>query len=763
MSAYQYQIKNFPLDNDALLLQETLFHNANGYIGVRGNLEEGYPEGYRSIRGQYINGFYNNVDMPQAEKLYGLIEEKQTMVNVADTQSVRVYANGQEISMLDSRAGERARILDMESGVTERSFLYNDSDQKLRISITRMTSMEILPLFLIRYEVASENCSASLRFESLAKGDVMNFFDPSDPRVAGEACRHIVVKSAEHRDGITFITSETTKSGLQVTTAVKNVLSGESFRETIPEETQVTEKITADLALGETVTFYKYAVFCDSRRYENTLESAEKIMKEVCALSPEVLYEQQKRYMKNFWESCAVDVQGDEDLNAALHYNLYQLIQSAGKDPRSNIAAKGLSGEGYEGHYFWDTEMYMQPFFTLTSREVAGNLIRYRYTILDQAKENARLLGHKKGAAYPWRTIMGKECSGFFPAGSAQYHISGDIAYSVAAYYLATKDLAMLEECGEEILIETARLWMDIGNYYEGKFRINTVTGPDEYTCLVNNNYYTNSVAKYNLYWAEKAYRLLENAGLQQRVIEKTGVTEEELQEFARASADMYLPYDEKLGINPQDDSFLQKAVWDISTITEEEKPILLHYHPMYIYRYQICKQADTVLAYFVLEDYQDEETMRRSFEYYEKVTTHDSSLSSCIFSIMASRLGFEDKALAYFGESAKMDLFNTHKNTKDGIHTANMGGTYMAVVYGFGGLRIKESGLSLAPHLPKTWEGYRFRILYEDSRMEIQVDRKQCRVKLMEGTEKKIRIYGEEYVLKDILTVEFENREIPA
>lgn len=755
MSAYQYQIKNFPLDNDALLLQETLFHNANGYIGVRGNLEEGYPEGYRSIRGQYINGFYNNVDMPQAEKLYGLIEEKQTMVNIADTQSIRVHADGHEISMLDSRAGDRTRLLDMERGVTERSFAYSYLDQNLRISVTRMTSMEILPLFLIRYEVASENSRAHLQFESLAKGDVMNFFDPSDPRVAGEACRHVAVKNAEYRDGISFITSETTKTGLQVTAAVKNVLSGESFRVVIPEDGQITEKISMTVEPGGTAVFYKYAVFCDSRRYENTLESAEKIMNEVCALPPEVLYEQQRQYMKNFWESCAIDVQGDEDLNAALHYNLYQLIQSAGKDPRSNIAAKGLSGEGYEGHYFWDTEMYMQPFFTLTSREVARNLIQYRYTILDQARENARLLGHKKGAAFPWRTIMGKECSGFFPAGSAQYHISGDIAYSVAAYYLATKDLAMLEECGEEILIETARLWMDIGNYYEGKFRINTVTGPDEYTCLVNNNYYTNSVAKYNLYWAEKAYRLLENAGLQQRVKEKTGVTEEELQEFARASADMYLPYDEKLGINPQDDSFLQKAVWDISTITEEEKPILLHYHPMYIYRYQICKQADTVLAYFILEDYQDEETMRRSFEYYEKVTTHDSSLSSCIFSIMASRLGFEDKALAYFGESAKMDLFNTHKNTKDGIHTANMGGTYMAVVYGFGGLRIKESGLSLAPHLPKTWEGYRFRILYEDSRMEIQVDRKQCRVKLMEGTEKKIRIYGEEYVLNDILTVE--------
>jgi len=390
----------------------------------------------------------------------------------------------------------------------------------------------------------------------------------------------------------------------------------------------------------------------------------------------------------------------------------------------------------------------------LNARDIARNLIYNRYSMLRYARENARLLGHKKGAAYPWRTIMGKECSGYFPSGSAQYHISGDISYSVVSYYLATKDLELLQDCGVEILIETARLWMDLGNYCKGKFHLNTVTGPDEYTCLVNNNYYTNALAKYNLIWAYKGFGLLAEAGMEKELAEKTKITEAELEEFREAAEKMYLPYDEELGINPQDDSFLQKKVWDIAAIKEEEKPLLLHYHPMYLYRYQVCKQADTVLAHFILEDAQELETIRKSFAYYEKVTTHDSSLSTCIFSIIAAKLGLTEKAYKYFGESAKLDLYNTHKNTKDGIHTANMGGTYMAIVYGFGGLRIKESGIYLNPRLPEKWNGFCFRFLYEDARIEVEIKKEMCFVKLLEGSGKKINIAGNEYLLEDEIEI---------
>ena len=385
--------------------------------------------------------------------------------------------------------------------------------------------------------------------------------------------------------------------------------------------------------------------------------------------------------------------------------------------------------------------------------EAGVSTLEFDLYFTDETRENAKILGHKKGALYPWRTIMGKECSGYFPSGSAQYHINGDIAYSTIAYYLATKDLDFIAQKGAEIVFETARLWMDTGNYYHGQFHINDVTGPDEYTCIVNNNYFTNASAQYNLHWAVRFYQLLKEAGKTQ-AIEKIGLTEEEVAAFEKAEKNMYLPYDEELGINPQDDSFLQKEVWDFENTPKDHYPLLLHYHPLYIYRYQVCKQADTVLAHFVYEDAQDIETIRKSFAYYEKVTTHDSSLSTCIYSIVASKLGLEDKAYAYFGDSAKLDLFNLHHNTKDGIHTANMGGNYMAIVYGFGGLRLKESGLYFAPSLPKQWTGYKFKIMYEGSQIQVEVGSDSSVFTLVNGDAKTIHVYDEAYELENTLTI---------
>lgn len=763
----RYEIVDFGLDNDSLKLGETLFHNANGYLGVRGCFEEGYPEGYDSVRGTYINGFYDFADMPQAEKLYGLIEEKQTMVNTVDTQGIELYVEGERFSLFEGEVLSRKRSLDMEKGITQREILWKSPAGKVvEIEIRRMASFEMLPLFLIEYRVKAVNFSGELRLVSVHNGEVMNYFDPKDPRVAGEAFQHLLAEDAIFKDGTSYIKAVTSKSNLSVCSAVRNrylkagadggatgvevltEVDGEVFQQV--KGACAREEYTTAIKEGETLILCKYTVLCDSIRYESVTESASLWMQKALETPVNELYRAQEAYLKKFWDNCALEVEGDEELNEAVAYNLYQLIQSAGKDSYCNIAAKGLSGEGYEGHYFWDTEMYLQPFFMLNAREISKNLIQNRYRMLEDAKENARMLGHKKGAAYPWRTIMGKECSGYFPSGSAQYHISGDISYAVISYYLATKDLSLMKECGAEILIETARMWADLGNWHKGKFHINTVTGPDEYTCLVNNNYYTNVLAQYNLLWAGKMLALLKAAGMEQELVEKTGVTEEELREWKAAGEQMYLPYDEELGINPQDDSFLQKEIWDPATIKEEEKPLLLHYHPMYLYRFQICKQADTVLAHFILEDSQDLETIRKSFAYYEKVTTHDSSLSTCIYSIVAAKLGLTEKAYEYFGESAKLDLFNTHKNTKDGIHTANMGGTYMAIVYGFGGLRIKESGLSLSPILPKQWNGYRFRFLYEDAGIEVSVHGNTCVVSLLEGSPKKIQVAGAEFLLEN-------------
>jgi alpha,alpha-trehalose phosphorylase len=399
--------------------------------------------------------------------------------------------------------------------------------------------------------------------------------------------------------------------------------------------------------------------------------------------------------------------------------------------------------------------MYVQPFFTVTNPNISRNLISNRYEALEMAKDNARILGHQKGALYPWRTIMGKECSGYYPAGSAQYHINGDIAYAIIAYYLATDDKAFIQSKGAEIIFETARLWMDAGTFKCGGFNINDVTGPDEYTCLVNNNYYTNVLARYHLSWAVKLYERFGSAVEFQKTLARINLIPEEVEGFKAAAESMVLPYDEELKFNPQDDSFLQKKRWGIDSIPKENFPLLLHYHPLHLYRYQICKQADTVLAHFILEDAQSIETIRNSFDYYEKITTHDSSLSKSIFCIMASKLGMEDKAFDYFGNSVNLDLMDHQKNTRDGLHIANMGGNYMAIVYGFGGFRLKEHGIFFAPSLPARWTSYQFHIRYRDSLINVEIFRDQCTFYLESGEPQKITVYNKPYFLENLLTVD--------
>lgn len=750
-----YEINNFNLNNDELMLYETVFHNANGYIGIRSNFEEGYPKEYDTIRGSYINGFYDISEMKQAEKLYGMAEEKQAMVNVADSQTIFLMLEEERFSMFEGTVLESKRLLDMERGITSRVIKWRSPKGKeVEITIKRMTSFYQLSLFTIEYSVKAINFSGNIRFISYHKGDVLNYSNPNDPRVAGESFIHIHPEKVDIDNNISYITARTATSGLKVCTGVANLLSKEGTSYIKREKNSTETTIDCAILMGEVVTLTKYSIFADTIRHVDCKAGAALEMKKALSVSLNELYEHQISYLSSYWSNSIVRIEGDDELSLAVNYNLYQLIQSVGKDEYCNIAAKGLSGEGYEGHYFWDTEMYIIPYFLLTNPDLARNLLEYRYKTLDLARENAKLLGHKKGALYPWRTIMGKECGGYFPSGSAQYHINGDIAYAITSYYLATKDVDFIASNGGEIIFETARLWMDTGHFYKDTFRIDEVTGPDEYTCMVNNNYYTNASAKYNLQWAVKFYYMLIKEDRLGPIVDKIGIREEEIKEFEKAANLMYLPYDEELKINPQDDSFLKKKVWDFEHTPKEDYPLLLHYHPMYLYRHQVCKQADTVLAHFIFEDFQSIETIRKSYEYYEKITTHDSSLSACIFSIMASKLGYVEKAYNYFGDSAMLDLYNTHQNSKDGIHTANMGGNYMAIVYGFGGLRLKERGLFFAPKLPKEWKGYEFKIIYEGSHINVKVTKDKVILTLLSGEVKNIHVYDTSYQLKDTIAI---------
>lgn len=738
-------------DLQELNLEETLFHNANGYIGVRGCLEEGLPEGSNTMRGMYINGFYETIPMKQAESLCNLVEEKQTMLNIADTQTVYLDINDERFSLFDGMVEEGTRTLDMDRGCTERHLIWvSPKGEKAEITIRRMTSFRLRSLFTMEYEVRALNFDGTVSFHSWHYPVVCNYSNPDDPRMAAQSDTYLVLKKLEKTDCGSLAVCVTKNSGLEVCSMTAHVLSGAVRPRTgvRTEKESAVYHASSEICRGEKVTLVKYTILTDSIRRKDVAEAAKHDMMQAESKGIDYYYQAQSEYMEHFWHSSEMTIDGADGINDSVSFNMYELLQSASNDCHSNIAAKGLSGEGYEGHYFWDTEMFMLPFFTLTSPETARMLLSFRYNTLKEAKRNAKLLGHRKGALYPWRTIIGTECSGYFPSGTAQYHINGVIAYAVVQYYLATGDIHFLCGKGAEMLVETARLWLDTGNYYQGKFEIHEVTGPDEYTCMVNNNYYTNCSAKYNLVWAVRACGILKQNKDFAKLQKKLGITEKELDEMQAAADAMYLPYDRDLGINPQDDSFLSKPVWDIKATPKKNFPLLLHYHPLHLYRYQVCKQADTVLAYFLYSKEQSEETMKRSYRYYEKITTHDSSLSTCVFSITASRLGMKKEGYSYFGDSIKMDLENTHRNTQDGIHTANMGGCYMAIVNGFAGLTIDENGLSINPFLPASWKAYRFKIKYHENLLQIEVTKDGTTVQLAEGDGTELRIFGKSYLL---------------
>ena len=475
----------------------------------------------------------------------------------------------------------------------------------------------------------------------------------------------------------------------------------------------------------------------------------------LCREAPDfdTLLKEQREDLDAFWEGVGLSIEGDDALLQGLRFNLFHIYQSAGRDGKTNIAAKGLTGEGYEGHTFWDTEAYILPVFLYTDPALARKLLEYRYAILPKARERARELGHPKGALYAWRTIDGDECSAYFPAGTAQYHIDGDIAHAVLEYMSVTQDLDFLASCGAEILVETARLFYDLGFFSTekgGRFVLNCVTGPDEYNVMVNNNVYTNCVAEENLRGAAAAMERLQAERPKdfERLCAALDFSFAESADWLKAADKMYYPA-ARDGIVPQDDGFLDRRPWPLDSIPAEKHPLLIHYHGLTIYRSMVCKQADLILAMTQYGERWSLEEKKKNFFFYDSVTTHDSSLSMAVFSLLANEIGETRTAYDYFMSSARLDLDDMHRNTKDGLHMANMAGTWTGLVKGFGGMRCRDGALSFAPVLPPQWQGYRFRVSVRGSCVEVTMGAEGPRYRLVSGPAITIRSYGRVLELK--------------
>src|SRR5690606_5951780 len=496
-----WSIVNQSLLEADLLNQESIYALGNGYLGVRGNFEEGYREDMNSIRGSYINAYHDVITIPYGEKLYGFPSTQQKLVNIIDAQGIEIFVGSakERFSLFSGEVLAFSRELKLDQGYAERRIHWKSpSGQELELVFRRIVSFASRELFVIDVSIVPIAVTGDITVVSTVQGDVKNYTAVNDPRVASGHAKLLTTTAIGSEDDIAYVQNETLTSKLSVSCAVAHSHTDAKQRELVAEQQQVS--YTAVFAGDQPITFTKWNVYTDTLRHgEQSLETAKQKARELSGTGFTQQLELQQQVLSKFWDKSDIVISGDAALQEGIRFNIFQLLQSAGRDQYSNIAAKGLSGEGYEGHYFWDTEIYMFPVFLLTQPEIAKQLLLYRYQILPFAKERAKEMGHAKGALYPWRTIAGTECSSFFPSGTAQYHISADIAYSYIQYYMATEDVQFFADYGSEVLAETARLWMEVGHERDGRFYIDEVTGPDEYTCCVNNNYYTNDMAKHDL------------------------------------------------------------------------------------------------------------------------------------------------------------------------------------------------------------------------------------------------------------------------
>lgn len=739
------------------LKNETLFSIGNGYIGMRGNFEEGIYNKENSIEGTYINGFYETHKINYGEKAYAFPETGQSMINIINSKTIKIFADDEELLVDKSRIIDYKRVLDFKEGVLKRSIVYETKKgKKVSLEFERLASFTEKHLCIIRLSLNSIDYDGKIKLVSLLDGDAKNYVSEDDPRLgSGISGRAFFITDKNIDKNMLKMKIQTKNSNLKLLCTSKNILSCKSFiSSNYEEEYKIGISYEINIKKSENIIFDKYIVYITSRDCcENDMDTISKdLLDEALNKGFEKIKYEQIEYLTDFWYKSDIEIKGDLHLQQGIRFNMFHLLQSTGKDGKTNIGAKGLTGEGYEGHYFWDTEMYVVPFFTFTKPEIARKLLEYRYNTLDKARERSRQMSHKKGALFPWRTINGEECSAYFPASTAQYHINADIAYAIKKYVEATEDFDFLREMGAEIVFESARIFADISHYVEGKgYCIDGVTGPDEYTAIVNNNAYTNIMAKEHLKYAFDTAMFLKEKYINDfnNIKNKIDLENDEIYNWKTISDNMYIPYDDNLKIHPQDDTFLSKKIWDFENTPKEKYPLLLNYHPLVIYRHQVCKQADWVLALFLCSEKFDIKQKKRDYDYYEKITTHDSSLSPCIFSIVACDIGYIDKAYNYFMKTARMDLDDNHGNTKDGIHAANMAGSYLSIIYGFGGLRIFDNKILFNPVLPNGWLSYSFRIIYRERLIKVTVNSKNIVFELLEGNDLSIICYNKQIILK--------------
>jgi len=751
--------------SDTAARDETLFALANGAVGVRGGFEESASQ----TQDTFIAGVWERAPIHHHERHFGFARNTDTRIPVADATAIRIRLGSDYVDPVRGELLAFERTLDFRKGALFRSVTWRTAQgATVAVNAQRIVSLAHPGLVCIRWTLRSTDYAGAVAIESSICAAGTAAAQSDDPRFgAGSGLTMQNMRCIADADGA-WVAQRTRTSAIGVVCAQRHRVTGAAFASAMADTDNAKQIFAASLQPGDSITIEKYVAYAwtqpqgaetDVHLYANvdaTLDAA-------IAAGFDALADAQARAFAEFWSGADLGVNGGEAGRRdeqALRFNLFHLFQAAGRDGSGGIAAKGLTGEGYEGHVFWDSETFVLPVFAFTMPALMKPSLVWRFRSLDAARAHAREMNHSRGALYPWRTIAGEECSAHYPSGSAQYHINAAVAFAVRLYVEASGDRQFLVAMGAEILVETARIWLQAGHFNPrrgGAFCINDVTGPDEYTALVDNNYYTNRMAQEHLRYA--ALTLRELAGNEPdsyaALAKKLDLTQAEIAEWSRAAETMYLPFDERLGIVAQDDTFLDKPMWDFAGTPAEKYPLLMHFHPLTLYRHQVCKQADALLALVLAGDNVEVAGKGRSFDYYEAITVHDSTLSASTFAVLAAELGYADKAQRYFRETLRVDLDDLHSNTGHGAHMAAMAGSWLALAWGFGGLRVKRDStthpaeLAFDPILPPAWPGYRFGVVWQGRRLAVAVDAAGARYVLAEGASLSILHAGERLTLE--------------
>jgi maltose phosphorylase len=726
-------------------------------MGQRANFEEEYSG--ETLRGSYVAGVYYPDKTRVGWWKNGYPEYFAKVLNAPNWIGIHVSINNQKLDLAKCKVEDFKRVLDMRTGLLSRSFAATLADgKKIKVESKRFCSMANGEVGAIRYAITPLNFSAKGLLSIYVDADVVNKDSNYDEKFWEEIYK-------EASEGKAIVTAQTKKTHFHVTTGMRYQIETDGKKANGDRiNTELREKfagnvIQVDLQEGKETVVYKYAAILSSENHpkDQMVAAANKVLDGAFSKGFNALFDEHAKVWQHKWEESDITIEGDIAAQQGIRFNIFQLMQTyTGEDERLNIGPKGFTGEKYGGSTYWDTEAYCLPFYLSTAEpKVARNLLVYRYKHLGKAIENAQKLGYKDGAAfYPFVTMNGEECHNEWEITFEEIHRTSAMAYAIRDYIEYTDDKHYLVEYGLEVLIGIARFWSQRVNWSaeKSKYVILGVTGPNEYENNVNNNWYTNYLGAWTLRFANQAVDYVKNSDLKRynEIVSLTSFKEkEETDRWKEIVEKMYYPIDEKRNIILQQDGFLDKEILRVSELKKEDRPLNQKWSWDRILRSCFIKQADVLQGIYLFEDDFDVETIRRNYDFYEPLTVHESSLSPCVHVILASRLGYKSSAYELYLRTARLDLDDYNNDTEEGCHITSMAGTWMSVVKGFGGMRVRNGKLYFNPFIPDQWKSYSFRIEFRGRVLKIKVSKDGVETKLESGNALVIDVKGQDVELK--------------